>query len=85
MLLCLSIDELDVVVHWKFYCAANTGKQKANQPILYLYLDILEVLEGLVDLVSQDIPGVQEGPQCLFQGVLSLLYSLSSLAIQWVL
>lgn len=38
-----------------------------------------------MDLVSQDIPGVQEGPQCLFQGVLSLLYSLSSLAIQWVL
>lgn len=40
---------------------------------------------GLVDLVSQDIPGVQEVPQCLFQGVLSLLYSLSSLAIQWIL
>lgn len=26
------------------------------------HLDILEVLVGLVDLVSQDIPGVQEGP-----------------------
>lgn len=49
------------------------------------YLDVLEVLVGLVDLVIQDIPGIQEGPRCLFQGVPSPLYSLSSLAIRQVL
>lgn len=49
------------------------------------YLEVLEVLVGLVDLVNPGSPGVQEGPQCLFQGVLSPLYFLSSLAIQEVL
>lgn len=49
------------------------------------HLDVLEVLVGLVDLVIQDIPGIQEGPRCLSQGVPFLLYSLSSLAIRQVL
>ena len=61
------------------------GQWTPKYSILYLYLEVLEVLVGLVDLVNPGSPGVQEGPQCLFQGVLSPLYFLSSLAIQEVL
>lgn len=67
-------------------CSSLRGYHRnTNRPILYLYLDVLEVLVGLVDLVIQDIPGIQEGPRCLSQGVPSPLYSLSSLAIRQVL
>lgn len=61
------------------------GQWTPKYSILYLYLEVLEVLVGLEDLVNPGSPGVQEGPQCLFQEVLSPLYFLSSLAIQEVL